>query len=104
MDLPAPLLQEYSSLPFLFHKKGGQKMPKTKFQEVIFTLLMVMVMVYAMVVYNIAFDQGDAVGAVGRQISQNTRGGSRFDAVQVDGGPRFVARNVQQRIIGPWRG
>lgn len=58
MDLPAPLLQEYSSLPFLFHKKGGQKMPKTKFQEVIFTILMVMVMVYAMVVYNIAFDQG----------------------------------------------
>ena len=33
-------------------------MPKTKFQEVIFTILMVMVMVYAMVVYNIAFDQG----------------------------------------------
>ena len=31
-------------------------MPKTKFQEVIFTILMVMVMVYAMVVYNIAFD------------------------------------------------
>ena len=29
-------------------------MPKTKFQEVIFTILMVMVMVYAMVVYNIA--------------------------------------------------
>ena len=33
-------------------------MPKTKFQGVIFTILMVMVMVYAMVVYNIAFDQG----------------------------------------------
>ena len=33
-------------------------MPKTKFQEVIFTILMVMVMVYAMVVYNIGFDQG----------------------------------------------
>ena len=33
-------------------------MPKTKYQEVIFTILMVMVMVYAMVVYNIAFDQG----------------------------------------------
>ena len=33
-------------------------MPKTKFQEVIFAILMVMVMVYAMVVYNIAFDQG----------------------------------------------
>ena len=34
-------------------------MPKTKFQEVIFTILMVMVMVYAMVVYNIAFDKGE---------------------------------------------
>ena len=32
-------------------------MPKTKFQEVIFTILMVMVMVYAMVVYNIASNQ-----------------------------------------------
>ena len=33
-------------------------MPKTKYQEVIFTILMVMVMVYAMVVYNIAVDKG----------------------------------------------
>lgn len=29
-------------------------MPKTKFQDVIFTLLMVVVMVYALVVYNIS--------------------------------------------------
>lgn len=33
-------------------------MPKTKFQEVIFTIMMVAVMVYAMVVYNIAMDKG----------------------------------------------
>ena len=30
-------------------------MPKTKFQEVVFTILMVFVMVYAMICYNIAF-------------------------------------------------
>lgn len=33
-------------------------MPKTKFQDVIFTLMMVIVMVYAMVVYNISIDRG----------------------------------------------
>ena len=33
-------------------------MPKTKFQDVIFTLLMVVVMVYALVVYNISLDRG----------------------------------------------
>lgn len=33
-------------------------MPKTKFQDFIFTLIMVFVMVYAMVVYNIAGDKG----------------------------------------------
>ena len=33
-------------------------MPKTKFQDFIFTLLMVIFMVYAMVVYNIAGDKG----------------------------------------------
>lgn len=38
--------------------KGGFTMPKNKFQEVIFTLMMVVVMVYAMVVYNIAIAQG----------------------------------------------
>ena len=31
-------------------------MPKTKFQEVIFTILMVFVMVYAMICYNIALN------------------------------------------------
>ena len=33
-------------------------MPKTKFQDFIFTILMLLVMVYAMVCYNIAFDRG----------------------------------------------
>lgn len=33
-------------------------MPKTKFQDVVFTLMMVIVMVYAMVCYNIAVDKG----------------------------------------------
>ena len=31
-------------------------MPKTKFQEVIFTIMMVFVMVYAMICYNIALE------------------------------------------------
>lgn len=33
-------------------------MPKTKFQDIIFTIIMVIVMVYAMVVYNISMDKG----------------------------------------------
>ncbi len=33
-------------------------MPKTKFQEVIFTLIMVVVMVYAMICYNISLNIG----------------------------------------------
>ena len=33
-------------------------MPKTKLQNVIFTIIMAFVMVYAMVCYNIALDQG----------------------------------------------
>ena len=33
-------------------------MPKTKFQDVVFTLIMVVVMVYAMVCYNIALAKG----------------------------------------------
>lgn len=33
-------------------------MPKTKFQEVIFTLIMVVVMVYVMICYNIALEMG----------------------------------------------
>lgn len=33
-------------------------MPKTKFQDVVFTIMMVIVMVYGMVVYNIGMDMG----------------------------------------------
>ncbi|HIW49883.1 MAG TPA: DUF2798 domain-containing protein [Candidatus Blautia intestinavium] len=33
-------------------------MPKTKFQEIIFTILMVIVMVYAMICYNISLETG----------------------------------------------
>ena len=39
-------------------------MPKTKFQDFIFTIIMVVVMVYAMVCYNIAFDKGAMSGSV----------------------------------------
>lgn len=39
-------------------------MPKTRFQEVIFTAMMVLVMVYAMICYNIALAQGDMSTAV----------------------------------------
>jgi hypothetical protein len=39
-------------------------MPKTKFQDVIFTIMMVVVMVYAMVVYNISLDQGGTTNKV----------------------------------------
>ena len=39
-------------------------MPKTKFQDVIFTLIMVTVMVYGMVVYNIALDKGQLTNTV----------------------------------------
>ena len=39
-------------------------MPKTKFQEVIFTVLMVFVMVYAMICYNIALNIGRLDGSV----------------------------------------
>lgn len=33
-------------------------MPKTKFQDFIYTLIMVIVMVYAMVCYNVAINMG----------------------------------------------
>ena len=39
-------------------------MPKTKFQEVIFTILMVFVMVYAMICYNIALNKGGMTNEV----------------------------------------
>ena len=47
-------------------------MPKNKLQEVIFTILMVFVMVYAMVCYNIALNTGGIVqGMSGSPILQN---------------------------------
>lgn len=39
-------------------------MPKTKFQDIIFTLIMVIVMVYALVVYNISLDRGGLTNEV----------------------------------------
>lgn len=39
-------------------------MPKTKLQNVIFTLLMALVMVYALICYNIALDKGGLCNAV----------------------------------------
>lgn len=39
-------------------------MPKTKFQEVVFTLIMVVVMVYVMICYNIALNTGSLTNSV----------------------------------------
>ena len=39
-------------------------MPKTKFQEIIFTILMVFVMVYMMICYNIALNIGSMNNSV----------------------------------------
>lgn len=37
-------------------------MPKTKFQNVIFTIIMACIMVYGMIVYNVALNTGDLTG------------------------------------------
>ena len=37
-------------------------MPKNKFQEVIFTIIMATIMVYGMVVYNVALNTGGVTG------------------------------------------
>lgn len=39
-------------------------MPNTKLQDVVFTIMMVIVMVYAMVVYNISIDKGGVTNEV----------------------------------------
>lgn len=39
-------------------------MPKTKFQDFIFTVIMVIVMVYAMICYNIAISNGELTNSV----------------------------------------
>ena len=46
-------------------------MPKNKFQEVIFTIMMVFVMVYAMICYNISLNMGGMSNEVFRQHSMN---------------------------------
>ena len=38
-------------------------MPKTKFQNVIFTIIMAMIMVYGMIVYNVALNTGGVTNA-----------------------------------------
>ena len=42
----------------LSKERGENNMPKTKLQEVVLTILMVFVMVYAMICYNIALNMG----------------------------------------------
>lgn len=42
----------------IFRKGGHPIMPKTKLQNIILTLIMAFVMVYAMVCYNIALEKG----------------------------------------------
>lgn len=37
-------------------------MPKNKFQDVVFTAIMATIMVYGMVVYNVALNTGDVSG------------------------------------------
>lgn len=43
---------------FYIKKERGTIMPKTKFQDFIFTIIMVIVMVYAMICYNISISTG----------------------------------------------
>ena len=38
-------------------------MPKTKFQNVIFTIIMAVIMVYGMIVYNVALNTGGVTNA-----------------------------------------
>ncbi len=38
-------------------------MPKTKFQDVVFTIIMATIMVYGMVIYNVALNTGSVTGA-----------------------------------------
>ena len=45
-------------------RKGEQSMPKTKFQNVVFTLMMSFLMVYAMICYNISMNIGGMTNQV----------------------------------------
>jgi hypothetical protein len=42
---------------------GGFIMPKNKFQDVVFTIIMATIMVYGMIVYNVALNTGGVSGA-----------------------------------------
>lgn len=44
------------------HQKEGIFMPKNKFQDAIFTIIMATVMVYGMIVYNVALNTGGVTG------------------------------------------
>ena len=44
------------------YHQGGFFMPKNKFQDVIFTIIMATIMVYGMVVYNVALNTGTVNG------------------------------------------
>lgn len=50
--------EQHSYVVYYLFSKENFFMPRTKFQEVIFTLMMVFVMVYAMICYNIALGMG----------------------------------------------
>lgn len=43
---------------FILFSRGGIKMPKTKFQNIVFTAIMAVIMVYGMIVYNVALNTG----------------------------------------------
>ena len=45
-------------------RKGEQSMPKTKFQNIVFTLMMSFLMVYAMICYNISMNIGGMTNQV----------------------------------------
>ena len=50
------------NVPFplcFLRKKEFMNMPKTKFQNVIFTIIMAAIMVYGMIVYNVALNTGE---------------------------------------------
>ena len=44
-------------------KKGEKPMPKTKFQNVVYTIIMALIMVYGMIVYNVALNTGGVTNA-----------------------------------------
>lgn len=47
---------------FFIFKEEFYFMPKTKFQDVVFTAIMATIMVYGMVVYNVALNTGEVAG------------------------------------------